>query len=311
MQNLKFYASLFMIIFLSFNLNAQISVLEGGGFEVNIEPKSVTMKIVKDPQYNNVYLQFQLNNFVDLASINWLKLKFEVGSYPNNSNTLWEFNFGVDYQNPPMHVHYFGDLMAEVTFYNLSDYAVALGGGNYIIGKPHGGNPMSFQSTYEPNLRLPDVVVLLGGNYCGEAETTDDNSAQRLSYFCSACNTLYSSNLISAEYGYGATGQTCPVNNTRNIINDCSRIVDRIAHDSVNELKLYPNPASHEVVFDGVSNVGEIYVMSLSGRMVKTVQLNNTFSYNLDVSNLNPGIYFAKFKQEDGEIITKKFSVLR
>jgi|DEB19_MinimDraft_2_1074335.scaffolds.fasta_scaffold00915_3 para-nitrobenzyl esterase len=75
-----------------------------------------------------------------------------------------------------------------------------------------------------------------------------------------------------------------------------------------NDVKLYPNPAKEMVTIEvafGTKNV--ITIMDLSGKIIDTIQSNKAFT-NLNLNNLQTGIYFVNIYNENGSI-TKKLIV--
>ena len=75
-----------------------------------------------------------------------------------------------------------------------------------------------------------------------------------------------------------------------------------------NDVKLYPNPAKEMVTIEvayGTKNV--ITIMDLSGKIIETIQSNKVMT-NLNLNNLQSGIYFVNIYNENGSI-TKKMIV--
>ena len=62
----------------------------------------------------------------------------------------------------------------------------------------------------------------------------------------------------------------------------------------------YPNPTKDKIIFN--ENVNFIYVYSSSGFLVKQSEIT---SDELDLSNLNSGIYILKMQTESGIRIDK------
>ncbi|WNB17004.1 Kelch repeat-containing protein [Marivirga arenosa] len=69
------------------------------------------------------------------------------------------------------------------------------------------------------------------------------------------------------------------------------------------EISIYPNPANEFVNFSLGENIilKQIQVLNVNGKFVKTVKSND----RIDLSNLAPGLYFVRFKTNQGET-TKK-----
>lgn len=81
-----------------------------------------------------------------------------------------------------------------------------------------------------------------------------------------------------------------------------------IANYSAVPANLYvmPNPAKSEINLLADFNFGKIQVMDVLGNKVATHDANNSYQTTIDISNLNPGVYFLQVI--DGtKIITRKF----
>jgi hypothetical protein len=94
--------------------------------------------------------------------------------------------------------------------------------------------------------------------------------------------------LIKGETGVG-------INNTKNI---------------ASQVSVYPNPSSGMVqISKSISGYSHLTVMAVTGSIVKEVELNNKFS-TLDLSDLDPGIYFMTFSDENSDLqISKKLII--
>lgn len=84
-------------------------------------------------------------------------------------------------------------------------------------------------------------------------------------------------------------------------ISDITGIQDMNIIDFV----LYPNPTTGMLTIEIVgSDNAEVDVLNIQGQVIKTVRLNNGEN-NLDISELNQGIYFVKVKTETGQNIRR------
>ena len=74
----------------------------------------------------------------------------------------------------------------------------------------------------------------------------------------------------------------------------------------VNDISIYPNPASNSFKLLGVSSsdIDEVVVYNAVGSMVLTI--TNDFN-TIDISSLHYGIYFIRIYQLDGSYIIRKF----
>ena len=73
---------------------------------------------------------------------------------------------------------------------------------------------------------------------------------------------------------------------------------------NVNDIKLYPNPATNTVHLNGINadNCQQISIFDMTGRMVQ----QNSRIVDIDVSGLSNGLYVVRILTEDGQSIVKK-----
>lgn len=64
---------------------------------------------------------------------------------------------------------------------------------------------------------------------------------------------------------------------------------------------LYPNPANNMIFLNGLTKEEEINIFNLSGRKIKTINTNK----NIDLSDLNQGVYFLTIKDKTLKFIKK------
>ena len=74
------------------------------------------------------------------------------------------------------------------------------------------------------------------------------------------------------------------------------------------DLEIFPNPASEFLNISSIENSTNYEVVSLEGKLVKRGILNNN---PINIQNLNQGYYFIKIQTENGEMLKKKFAVIR
>ncbi|PLX12561.1 MAG: hypothetical protein C0598_05760 [Marinilabiliales bacterium] len=72
-------------------------------------------------------------------------------------------------------------------------------------------------------------------------------------------------------------------------------------------VKVYPNPAKDELILKGFSNAN-LTVVSSSGQIV--VQKSSFNGGRIDISNLNPGVYFVNIRLENNQVVYKKVVVM-
>lgn len=76
----------------------------------------------------------------------------------------------------------------------------------------------------------------------------------------------------------------------------------------VGELSVYPNPASDEIQLTAASNISSYSIISASGAVAKSGEINAAFNYAINVSDLPAGIYVLQAKSDDS-VLTKRFIV--
>lgn len=75
------------------------------------------------------------------------------------------------------------------------------------------------------------------------------------------------------------------------------------------DVKIYPNPTSHNFVIEGLTIPANIQLFSLEGRLLQEHQTNDLI-YNINVNNLPEGVYLVKIKTSEG-IISKKITKVK
>ena len=88
-------------------------------------------------------------------------------------------------------------------------------------------------------------------------------------------------------------------------IYDYDDVVTGVQNPVMQEVLLYPNPATDRVVLDGLQDVeAEVRIYDLSGRLLATCRATGP-SMPLDVTFLAPGCYVVKVVQGDKEKVVK------
>ncbi|HOS17043.1 MAG TPA: T9SS type A sorting domain-containing protein, partial [Bacteroidales bacterium] len=85
---------------------------------------------------------------------------------------------------------------------------------------------------------------------------------------------------------------------------------DAIVENSINNLRIYPNPATTQLSIDyGDYIIKDVKIYDVTGRCIKQEEVNlNRIS--IDVSDLHRGIYFLKINTEKGSL-TRKVHIIR
>lgn len=71
------------------------------------------------------------------------------------------------------------------------------------------------------------------------------------------------------------------------------------------DIMLYPNPASETVNLKSAQEIQFVKIVSLSGQLLKTIQIND-YNQEIDISSFQSGIYFMLVQTEE-ELLTQKF----
>ena len=85
-------------------------------------------------------------------------------------------------------------------------------------------------------------------------------------------------------------------------------IIDAINEMAEYNLNIYPNPAHTNLFISSERIITNIRVINMNGQLIKDISANNYFS-TIDVSDINPGIYFLQLHLLDKKIITKQIQV--
>ncbi len=201
---------------------------------------------------------------------------------------------------------YFNDLMSSgVTQFYLET------SNNYL-------NMKALEDDFEavPNIDLAEAFPIgdpVGINYSGVPYniTSYDFFGNPQYHLAEVCDIYLTNNgaYVFALYGnFCFTG--CTVGELRylTVSNDCSQVnFSRTLSNEDFELtnvSIYPNPASNVLNIQGIDHIQNVEVYSILGKKV-TVSLNTTLQ--LDVSNLQNGIYFLKIIDNQNRTAIQKF----
>lgn len=74
-----------------------------------------------------------------------------------------------------------------------------------------------------------------------------------------------------------------------------------------NDFKVYPVPASNNITVSNSAKttINQIQLADLNGRIVKDIKVQNASEANLDISDLNTGVYMMKVISDQGTLIRK------
>jgi choice-of-anchor B domain-containing protein len=191
------------------------------------------------------------------------------------SDELDELNFGfngrsiiidmTDLDNPVLKGEYYGT-------------TPAIDHNGYIIGNNF------FLASYTAGLRIMNTSTIATSGTMNEIAFFDTYPSTNAAQFNGVWNT----------YPFFASGSI--------IMSDIDTglyIVKKSASLSIqdfekNSIKLSPNPANNFVVIESPNKIESIEVFDIIGKKVKIINSINTNSLNLDVKDLNSGIYIVK-----------------
>ena len=80
-----------------------------------------------------------------------------------------------------------------------------------------------------------------------------------------------------------------------------------VSQEELNEVQLYPNPSS--TFFQISTDVKELEIYDISGKLIKSFRGDFDTNYTFDVSNLSTGMYIVKFTNIDNTPFLKKILV--
>jgi uncharacterized surface protein with fasciclin (FAS1) repeats len=69
----------------------------------------------------------------------------------------------------------------------------------------------------------------------------------------------------------------------------------------------YPNPSQNTITVRSESELKFVKVYDVAGTLMKSIEMQNSFTKNIDIADLNKGIYFLKAETKTGVIYTGKF----
>ncbi len=133
------------------------------------------------------------------------------------------------------------------------------------------------------------TILANGGNsYAWSPAGSLDNSNTATVSATPTTTTTYSV-LVTGQTGCSATGTFLVT------VDQCASI----AENNTISLSVFPNPAASQlnIAVEGNSNPGGMTVTDINGRVVRSFE---TFTNQIDISNLNPGTYFLSIAAING-----------
>jgi hypothetical protein len=80
----------------------------------------------------------------------------------------------------------------------------------------------------------------------------------------------------------------------------------------VEKLSVYPNPTNDKINIECKSNISNIYVFSMDGKVVAKLFLSTPkLKFEIDLKQFSVGTYLLKLKDESGNVYTEKVNIVR
>ncbi len=74
-----------------------------------------------------------------------------------------------------------------------------------------------------------------------------------------------------------------------------------------NLFSAYPNPGENMITVKSASELKFVKVYDVAGTLMKSVEMQNSFTKNIDIADFNKGVYILKAESKTGETYTSKF----
>lgn len=93
-------------------------------------------------------------------------------------------------------------------------------------------------------------------------------------------------------------------------VNYSAPISTKELEDNKQYLSFYPNPAKDEISIETGSNTADfVLVTNVMGQTILKKELSENANQKLDVSSLNPGVYFLSLTSKSGILETRQFAI--
>jgi hypothetical protein len=182
---------------------------------------------------------------------------------------------------------------------SLTQYYSTMSSGDTIVKVMHHYDNNNF-CTINPNVSLSGPLSIIKmdstlGSYCAPSTSISITSTSSGNFGYNSTTTLTSTSSITLT---PATSSVTSVLNYSIIANSCLALGTKNS-DLQNNFSLYPNPTKDILNINTKANIwiNQLIIFDING---KQVQLSNDQT-TVDVSKLNPGLYFIKIKTDAGE----------
>jgi len=75
------------------------------------------------------------------------------------------------------------------------------------------------------------------------------------------------------------------------------------------EFMLYPNPAADVLYLSNAANLEVMTITNLLGQKVRTIQLNGADRHEINVSDLEDGVYIINISDIDNNVYTRRIII--
>jgi hypothetical protein len=107
---------------------------------------------------------------------------------------------------------------------------------------------------------------------------------------------------VSAYVGGFAVAQTFTVDYYKIVVSSCAVGIE----ENTNSMfKLFPNPSKNKVVIDGLTGQNSITLTNAEGKIVKTYNMFEGASLEMNLEGLNNGLYFVTIDHDKGTEVLK------
>ena len=74
-----------------------------------------------------------------------------------------------------------------------------------------------------------------------------------------------------------------------------------------NLFSAYPNPGENMITVRSANELKFVKVYDVAGKLMKSIEMQNSFTKNIDIADFNKGVYILKAESKTGESYTSKF----
>jgi hypothetical protein len=264
--------------------------------------------------------------YFELSSIDWAT--HACWNETDNTNTWSDCQFGMNSLFMPDHS------TPQPNYWVHNAYSML--DSNRMVSNSSHENVLGIGSLFFSNQEMRLLLGYYNSPVLGSQNaSTNLNITIRNYPFCSNCSMPITIQRIPANtvgYSIGLTNPQTIYNGNINISGDSIQIsipsyVDGDAYyvvvnpsehgvlsiqnsvDNLTQLSVFPNPTDDKFEIHSSSPMGALYLYNLSGNMVKTVSLNNSYTQSISIDELHQGFYVFKIVFQNGEVAVRKILV--